>query len=64
MKTRHIVETLLLGTLAIFVCMPWGCGRNALGPVPPAGPEPFSLPNGVMARPGELIDGSNLIDPN
>lgn len=64
MKTRHIVETLILGALAVLVLMPWGCGQNSMGPVPLAAPEPFSLPNGVVARPGELLDGTSLIDPN
>jgi hypothetical protein len=64
MKTRHIVETLVLGALAALVFMPWGCGQNAVGPVPSAGPEQFSLPNGVVARPGELLSGTSLIDPD
>lgn len=60
-ERRYVLEAVVLTAVAIAVVAPWGCGRSPVGPGSTVIEQTFTLPNGVLARPGVLLDQTESV---
>ena len=52
-RVRYALEGLILAALSVAVFIPWGCSRSPVAPDGSTTLSTFTLPNGVIAHPGE-----------
>ena len=55
-ERRYVLEAAILAAVALVVMSPWGCSRSPVAPGTTAIEQTFTLPNGVLARPGRLLE--------